>query len=257
MKHFILPDCQVKPGVPTDHLIWAGKHCVKHKPDVIVCIGDFADMESLSSYDVGKKSFEGRSYINDIKAAKHAMALFLAPIFAEQVRREEGHRKRWNPRLVLTMGNHEHRITRAVENDRKLEDLMSLQDLDYEGFGWEVVPFLQPVTINGIIYCHYLTSGVMGRPIGTARALVTKKHMSCVVGHQQGRDISYDKRGDGRRIAGLIAGSFYQHDEGYLDYQSNQHWRGVVMLNEVEDGSFDECFVSLGFLRKKYGSKDL
>jgi len=62
MKHFILPDCQVKPGVPLNHLEWAGRFVVDKRPEVVVCLGDFADMPSLSSYDVGKKSFEGRRY---------------------------------------------------------------------------------------------------------------------------------------------------------------------------------------------------
>ena len=47
-KHFILPDCQVKPGVDTNYLEHIGKYLVEKKPDVIVCIGDFADMPSLS-----------------------------------------------------------------------------------------------------------------------------------------------------------------------------------------------------------------
>ena len=79
MKIFVLPDCQVKPGTDITHIINAGKYAVDKKPDVIVCLGDFADMPSLSSYDVGKKSFEGRRYINDIKAAKEAMEAFLSP----------------------------------------------------------------------------------------------------------------------------------------------------------------------------------
>ncbi len=42
--------------------------------------GDFADMPSLSSYDIGKKTFEGRRYKADIEAAHSAMEALLAPI---------------------------------------------------------------------------------------------------------------------------------------------------------------------------------
>lgn len=255
-KHFILPDCQIKPGCPTAQLTWASKYCVRHKPDVIICIGDFADMESLSSYDVGKKSFEGRSYVKDIKAANHAMALFIAPIILEQLRLEQGRRKRWNPRLVFTMGNHEHRITRAIENDRKLEDLISIDDLGYKDFGFEVIPFLLPINIDDILYSHYFTSGVMGRACASARAQINNVSMSCVSGHKQGKDVAYKKRGDGKIMTAIQAGSFYQHQEHYLNHQTNKHWRGVLMLNEVVDGSFDEMYISLEFLRKKYGNKE-
>ena len=58
MKHLIIPDTQVKPNTPTEHLKWAGQYAAEKKPDVIVHIGDHWDMESLSSYDKGKKSFE-------------------------------------------------------------------------------------------------------------------------------------------------------------------------------------------------------
>ena len=80
MKHLILPDCQVKDGVPLDHLDWIGQYIVDKQPDVIVNIGDFADMPSLSSYDKGTKSFEGRRYKKDIEVTREAMQRLLAPM---------------------------------------------------------------------------------------------------------------------------------------------------------------------------------
>lgn len=250
----VIPDVQCRPGQDFMFLNWIGQYIAEKKPDVIVQIGDFADMPSLSSYDVGKKSFEGRKFTDDITSSCEAMTYLTWPIHQERNRLKEGKRKQWNPRMVLTLGNHEHRINKAIENDRKLEGLISIDDLEYERFGWEVVPFLETIIIEGICFTHYMCSGTMGRPITTARALLTKKHMSVVVGHQQGRDVSYDYRADGKRITGIIAGSCYMHDEGYLNAQTNNHWRGIVMLNEVCDGEFDECFISLNYLRNKYGS---
>lgn len=253
-KHLIITDPQIKPNTDSSHMEWAGLYAVKHKPDVIICIGDFADMPSLSSYDIGKKSFEGRTYKDDIESVHAAMELFMAPIRAEIERLKKNKKKAWNPRFVMTLGNHEHRIDRAIENDRKLDGLISINDLKYEEAGWEVIPFLEPIVIDGVVYSHYFTSGPMGRPIGSARLLITKKHMSCFAGHQQGRDVSYATRADGKRITCIIAGSYYQHDEGYMDHQSNKHWRGLVALNEVDDGEFDEMFISIGYLKRKYGS---
>ena len=60
MKHMVIPDTQVKPGCPIEHLKWAGQYAVDKKPDVIVHIGDHWDMPSLSHYDKGTTSFEGR-----------------------------------------------------------------------------------------------------------------------------------------------------------------------------------------------------
>lgn len=243
MKIAVIPDCQVKPGVPLDHLTWAGAYLADKKPDVIVCLGDFADMPSLSSYDKGKKSYEGRRYSKDIEVARRGMDLLMAPI--RKVRT-------YNPGLVLTLGNHEDRITRAVEEDAKLEGTISLQDLQYETQGWRVYPYLAPVKIGGVTFCHFMPSGLLGRPCTSARAIITKHHMSCVVGHQQGKDIAYGRRGDGTAITAIICGSFYQHKETYLNPLENVHWRGMFMLHEVRKGQFDEMAVSLAYLRRRF-----
>ncbi len=256
MRILVIPDVQVKPGQNFRFLSWVGKYAVDKKPDVIVQIGDFADMSSLSSYDVGKKSFEGRRYTDDIAACSSAMAYLMAPILKEQVRLETNKKKRWNPRLVLTYGNHENRIHKAIDNDRKLEGLISFADLGYEEYGWEVIPFLQPITIGGISFCHYFTSGVMGRPISSARALVTKKHMSCVMGHVQSSEIDMSQRkADGTPLLGLFAGIYTPYDEEYLDYQSNKQHRQIWMLQEVEDGFCYPQPISLEFLKNKYENK--
>ena len=252
MKHCVIPDVQFKPGNDTTFLTQIGNYLVEKKPDVVVCIGDFADMASLSSYDVGTKAFEGRRYRADIEATHSAMSALLEPIQVFNRRAKEGHRERYYPRLVLTLGNHENRINKVVNTDPKLDGTIGLEDLKYESYGWEVYPFLQPVVIDGIAYCHYFTTGVMGRPCTSAQMQLTKKHMSCVAGHQQGLQIATEHRADGKRLTSIIAGSCYEHDEDYLGPQGNKHWRGILMLHEVNDGEFDLMPVSLGYLKKKY-----
>lgn len=253
-KHLVIPDTQCKPNQSYEHLSWAGQYAADKKPDVIVHLGDHWDMPSLSSYDVGKKSFEGRRYINDVEAGKLGMDAFLAPIHEEQRRQRQNRKKVWQPRMVFLLGNHEHRIERAVENDSKLEGLLSFDNLELDEYGWEVYDFLEPAMIDGIAYCHYFTSGVMGRPCASASLMLRKKHMSCIMGHVQDREIAYDRRADGSRITGLFGGIFYQHDEEYLNHQTNSSWRGVWMLHEVNNGQFDEMPVSLSYLEKKYGT---
>lgn len=251
-KHLVVPDTQIRPGVPLDHINWIAKYAVDKRPDVIMIMGDWADMPSLSSYDVGTMKAEGRRIKADLAAANDALTMFMEPIKAEVERRRHGHRERWEPELEFIEGNHENRILRAVNMDPKIEDLIHPADLKFKEHGFRVTPFLEVRVIDGVAYSHYFVSGVMGRPITTARALLNKQHMSCFAGHQQGRDIAYAKRADGRKMTAIICGSCYLHDEDYLNAQSNQHWRGIYMLHEVVDGSFDEMPVSLGFLREKY-----
>lgn len=252
MKHFVIPDVQIKPEYQKSFLLAIGLYILEKKPDVIICLGDFADMPSLSSYDVGKKSFEGRRYINDIAAAKEAMHVLLDPIIDHNKRAKANKKRVYTPRLILTLGNHEDRINRVVEYDPKLEGTISIQDLGYEKFGWEVYPYKEVVLVDGIAYSHVFVTGVMGRPVTSARALVTKKHMSCVQGHNQKMEIYNEYRADGKMLTGLFAGCCYLHDEEYLGPQGNNYFRGVHMLYDVHDGEFHTHSITLDYLINRY-----
>jgi hypothetical protein len=254
MKHLVIPDCQVRGGDDFEFLHHIGRYIVDKQPDKIICIGDFADMPSLSSYDVGKKSFEGKRYVKDVEATKVAMATLLQPLNDYNKQAKKNKQKQYNPELHLTLGNHEHRIDKAVNNDAKLEGVLSISDLGYQDFGWQVYPFLEVKVLDGVAYSHYFTSGLLGRPVTSAAACLSKKHMSCVQGHQQGLQIATGHRADGTRLTSIIAGSCYEHNEDYLGPQGNKHWRGIVVLHNVVDGEFDHMPVSLDFLRKKYAA---
>lgn len=254
MRILVIPDTQVREGVPLEHLSWAGEAICEYRPDVVVHLGDHADMPSLSSHDVkGSKYFEGLRYKTDIQVAKDAMKLLLKPLRDLQSKQKKNKDKVYKPRMVLTLGNHENRIDRAVNNNPTLEGLISTKDLEYEK-DWEVYPFLHPVFINGVGFNHYWPVGAMGRPAGSAAAIINKLHMSCIAGHQQGKQVAYGKRADGKPICAIIAGSYYLHDESYMDKLSNRHWRGLLVMNEVNDGHFDELFLSIEYLKRKYGN---
>lgn len=254
-RHLVIPDTQVKPDQPVDHLRWAGLYAAEKKPDVIIHIGDHWDMPSLSGFDVNKKSYEGRRYIRDVEAGIRAMETFLEPIEEERSRLRKNKHKQWNPRLIFTIGNHEQRIERAVESDAKLDGLIGYDDLRLDDMGFEVYDFLEVVVVDGICYSHYFTSGIMGRPVSSAKRLLATQFQSCVMGHVQDRDIAYGRRADGSPILGLFSGIFYQHDEDYLTPQTNGSWRGIWLLNEVQNGGCDELPISINYLRDKYEGK--
>lgn len=253
MRILFIPDAQVKPGVPLHHLEWAGKAICDYRPDVVVNAGDFADMPSLSMHDKpGSKYFEGKRYKDDVAVTKKAMGILLGPLHDLQARQKKNKEKVYKPRMVMLLGNHCNRINRAVANSPVLEGVISVSDLEYEK-DWEVHEFLSPVFIEGVGFNHYWPVGAMGRPASSASVLINKLHMSCIAGHQQGKQVAYGKRADGTPLISIIAGSYYLHSEDYLDSLSNKHWRGLVILNDVRDGSFDELFLSIEYLERKYG----
>jgi len=250
-KHLFIPDVQSKDGVALDHLTHIGQYIVEKKPDVIVCIGDFADMPSLSSYDKGKKSFEGRRYKKDIAAAREAMNLLLAPIKEYNKHQVELRKKQYKPRMVMTLGNHEERIARAVNDSAELEGVIGYHDLPYEE--WEVHDYLKPVFIEGVCYTHFMANPMTGKPYGgMASGILKNVGHSFVVGHAQKLDVATRYLTDGSQQWGIVAGACYQHMEDYKGPQGNHHWRGIIMLHRVVSGSFDPCFISLDYLRDKY-----
>lgn len=253
MKILVIPDCQVKPDTSTEHLGWIGEYIVEKRPDVVVNIGDFADMQSLSSYDKGKKSFEGRRYTKDVESVIAAQEILFKPLRDLQKRQKKNKKEIYKPRLVMTLGNHDERINRAINNDAVLDGVISISDLKYEEFGWEVYPFLDVVVVNGVAFSHYFPTGVAGRPASTANAQLSKQHQSCIAGHQQGLQIATGRRADGKLLTSIIAGSFYLHDEEYLGPQQNNHWRGCLMLHNVQEGQFDLNLLPMIYLENKYG----
>ena len=158
MNLLIIGDPHAHPDYDNNRFTALGKFIAKEKPQVIVCIGDMADMPSLSSYDKGTKGFEGRRYSKDVKAVIDAQEKLFAPI-----KRMRGYK----PKLHMCLGNHEDRITRAVNTTPELDGAIGIEDLQYERFGWKITPFKKCVTIKGITFSHYFTSGVAGRPISS------------------------------------------------------------------------------------------
>lgn len=238
--HIVIPDVQAKPGVRDDHLEWVGNYIAEKQPDTIICIGDFADMPSLSSYDKGKLDAEGRRYNKDVDAARAAMAKLMAPIAAVPG---------YAPRKVFCTGNHEERADRYASLNPELEGKIGAKDLGFVDWGWEIHPFLEVVTVDGIEYSHYFTSGVRGNPVSSAAALLRERQGSATMGHVQHTDMAMHKKT--QRIA-LFCGTCYLHDEKYLGPQDNGQRRQIIVKHEVEAGKYDPMFVSLKFLEKAY-----
>lgn len=246
-RHLFIPDTQCRPNEDLSHMYWAGRFAAEHEPDTIVHAGDNWDMSSLSSYEKpGSKYHENQRYSLDIEAGNRGMELF-----------EEGlqqfKRASWNPRKVFTLGNHEDRITRAINESPRLEGTISLDDLNLKSLGWEVFDFLMPVQIDGVWYAHYWYARNSGRPYGGSidNRLRTAGH-SFTQGHQQGLAWGRRELGNGTAHLGLVAGSYYQHNEDFRGAQAVNEWRGIVIKNEVANGDYDPSFISLNYLQRTF-----
>lgn len=252
----ILPDAHAKPKgrrdtfEPNARFTLAGKFINELRPTNVVCLGDFADMESLSSYDKGKASFEGRRYKRDLKAAIDAQkALFKEVSNRDQIT------------FDMLYGNHEARINRAVNDDPYLDETLSLDDLKYKEYWDNVHDFKSIAMIEGIGFTHYFPNGLMDRAIGgenVAKAMMKKyPGFSLVQGHRHDLQVAYDTLADGRQIFGLVAGCFLdlEQHEDYMSTTVQKTWRRcLTVLRETPTGSWDIEIVSLERLTDMYGA---
>ena len=70
--HLVMGDPHCTPKASNDRFLWAGRVAADYKVSHVICMGDFCCMDSLSSYDRGKKSFEGRRYQKDMSISSVA-----------------------------------------------------------------------------------------------------------------------------------------------------------------------------------------
>ena len=256
MKHLVIPDAHAKPECNKERFRWLGELILEERPDKVICLGDFADMHSLCSYDRGTKGYSARRYMDDINAAIEAQVVMFQPIESYNRKQRMMKKKQWFPEFHMLYGNHDARINRAIDLDETMLDgLISLDDLQYGNFGWYTYPFLDVVVLDGIAYSHYFVSGVMGRAIGgenPAASMLNKHHMSCTSGHTHTFDVARRTRADGAVIRGLVAGCYFEHHEKYAGPANDLWWRGVFIKDNVKDGDYELREISLQTLREKY-----
>lgn len=248
--HLIIGDPHAKPDEDLKRADLLSKLMDDLRPDVVVNIGDHMELNSLSSFDKGKGSFASASYEADVYAGLE----FNDRMFASNA----------NCRRVILHGNHEHRLTRTLEWDHQYLGSgrfgLSFRDWEYETYYSDVVRYegATPGTIeiDGIVYCHYLASGPMGRPVAGVnhgRSLLLKGYQSVTVGHSHFLDFATLVDASGKRLMGLVAGCFKgPKPDAYAGTASRSYWRGVIIKRQVENGSYDPQFVSMRQLEAEY-----
>jgi hypothetical protein len=242
--HLVIGDPHCNPKASNDRFLWAGKLARDLKPDTIICMGDFSSLDSLSSYDKGKKSFEGRRYKKDIDHAHDALEKFNKGLNGRRSRK------------VMLLGNHEDRIDRIVDETPELDGTISTKDLKFKEFGWEVIPYQQPLAVNGVYYCHNYPTGIMGKPISgdsIARSLLLKNKVSSTVGHCHLLDYSLCTVPSGKKVIGLSAGCYLHHQEEYARNTQRMWWSGLVVKRNVNQGEYDIETVQYNTVRRRYG----
>lgn len=253
----VIPDSHAKPNISNERYDWLNKLILDRKPNYIIELGDFADMESLSSYDKGKLSGQNRHVGNDLDWAVDARKRLSKGILERQQQIIKNHRIPWLIKMVALGGNHENRLDKYVNDHPEMLGVLDQDASQAAKQGWEWHPFMEKVTIEGITFCHYFHNG-LGKPLGgvmPARTLTQKLYTSTVSGHSHIWNHYSDVSATGKRLNGLVAGCYFGHEEAYARH-SNATWdRSVTLLHNVVDGDYDLEKLSYDRIRNEYGSE--
>lgn len=249
-RHLVIPDTQVRKGVPTDHFDWIGAAIREYRPSHVIHLGDHWDCPSLSSWDAkGSLAMEGARYEDDIQAGNEALNRLHAAMGDYRCHR------------VILRGNHEYRVRRAVEADPRYSGTIGEHHFNDKRHGWQVVDYVHgspgATVIDGVTYAHYFANPNTGKPIaGTITNRLAKIGTTFVQGHVQGLLQGNVQYATGVVRHGIVAGSCYMHDEEYRGL-ANNHFRGIVVLNEVRNGDFCPMALTLDYLCRKFEKTSL
>lgn len=250
MRHLWIPDTQIREGVPTDHIEALGNYIEEKRFEKIIVAGDWWDMPATSNFNSAKEQ-EGQRVIDDIDSGNRAMHKLWRAVNKRNRQVAGWKKKQYTPEKHFLFGNHEVHLERLWEKSPMLGGLIGYDALALDGF--KTYPFLQPVDIDGILYSHYFCNPMSGRPWGgMIETRIKNVGQSFTQGHAQSFKYGELEVSNGSRRHGLVAGAFYMHDEDYKGPQGNNHWRGVVVKNDVRNGEYDIMKISMDYLLRKY-----
>ena len=206
-------------------------------PDVVIDIGDSADMSSLLMFESGSKMpiFEGHSYWKDVDAyrdAKERYHHYLGKTPSKM-------------RHIRIIGNHENRIDRVLEVEPRFRGVIGIEDLgDEDIFDWEVAPFLEPLMVDNVAYSHYFKSPGGHRPVGgvmPARAVLMKYPGSFtrVFGHTHSFGFYEDADGSPgdhyKKITSINAGCYFNPGMPGMRWSGTDknRWRSGILVIEI------------------------
>lgn len=249
----VVPDQHAHYRQNNDRADYLAGLTIDLKPDVVINMGDAADMPSLSEYDKGKRSYVGKSYKQDIEAHLEFQERWWEPVRAT---------KKKMPFRVVLEGNHEHRIEKALDLSPELAGTIGFKDYQFEDYYHEVIRYdgnLPGIFKHeGILFAHYFPTGVSGRPMGgisPGRMLVQKNKVSSVASHVHVLDFCTERNVDGQTINGLVAGCYQDYINDWAGAAGKFWQAGVCILRNVSAGNYDFQWVSIEVLRKEYGTR--
>jgi hypothetical protein len=250
--YLLIPDQHAVSYHNNDRADWLSKLIIDIKPDVVINMGDAADLESLSSYDKGKRSFQGKSYKADLNAHLE---------FQERVWEPVKKTKKKLPHSVFLEGNHEHRIERALDLSPEMTGVIGFDDFEFDVYYDEIVRYDGGLPgiykRDEILFAHFFPTGISGRPIGgerPAHMLLAKNGISSIAAHSHTLDFATRRTVADTHLNGLVVGCYQDYINPWAGPIGKFWQAGIPILRNVENGKFDFQWISIEAMKAEYGN---
>lgn len=257
MNILVIGDSHIEVGQPLDRFKALGNFILDQQPKVIISIGDFLTLDSLSEWDKdNRKAMENRRYSEEIKVGNQALDLMSEPMWNFNQRNKRSKKKQYLPRLIYIHGNHEARLTRYLnKNPVWLNHIGIEKDLKLKMRGFENVSYKHHIYINGICFTHIPIS-FNGRPI-TGKYITTKAldlyTTSVVFGHTHSLNVGNRYRhGQAHLQQALNCGCFFEEEPEWITGAPAEWWKGICILDNYDFMRFDLTTISMSQLKSKY-----
>jgi len=209
--------------------------------DEIVQLGDFLDIDPVSSHNKGKPgNNEGKRLIDEFSQGKDLLDQISAAVF----------RRNSECKRTILEGNHEHRVNRFLQEQPALEGLIEVEHgLELESKGWNYVR-AHSKGDSHVINGTHLIHGISASDAHAKRtaiswgANVIYGHTHCV------QSYSHKMRGNNRTVIARSIGCLCRLRPAYLHCQPdkwshafavmhiNTRHRITVTVCEIENGRF-------------------
>lgn len=246
----VMGDAHDDPTIPDkSRFEWAGKYCAEHKPDHLVSIGDFLNMNSLC-FHIPDENYSGKAkptFLNDIASGRQAFDALNSGL------------GNWKPEKHVTVGNHENRLYRQEDSaPSSMGMYTALYDELLTNAGFTYSAYGDTHLIGGVGFTHIPLS-IMGRP-SSARHLNTIGNDSVrdlVFGHRHRATAQPFPKIGGVTVTLVDTGCFlpwgYKKHESFAEHTPGE-WSYVLTDLRIKNRRIVDCnFVSMLTLEERYG----